>query len=167
MEWRIDRRSPDVDTHVRSAMDSTCTICSGTWPLDDHRIADCGTSIAYVFDDQFFRGWTVLVLKRHATELFQLSADERGRLIEEVSAVAEALMEAFHPVKINYELLGNQLSHIHWHVIPRLGGEPSLRDPVWTVGHQKQTLTPADLAEQIARVRLKLSLKGLGHHRPA
>ena len=28
--------------------------------------------------------------------------------------------DGFDPVKINYELLGNQLPHIHWHVIPRL-----------------------------------------------
>lgn len=145
------------------AMDLACTICSGQWPPDDHRIADCGTSIAYLFEDQFFPGWTVLVLKRHATETFQLSADERSRLIEEVSAVAEALMETFHPVKINYELLGNQLPHIHWHVIPRLTNDPAPRDSVWTVGHERQTLTPTDLAARLARVRSRLFLKNRGH----
>ncbi|MBA2252203.1 MAG: HIT family protein, partial [Nitrospirales bacterium] len=113
-------------------MDLTCTACSGQWPPADHRIADCGTSVAYLFEDQFFPGWTVLVLKRHTTELFQLSSDERSRLIEEVSAIAKALTEAFHSVKINYELLGNQLPHIHWHLIPRLVDDPSPRDPVWT-----------------------------------
>jgi len=144
-------------------MDSTCTVCSGHWPSADHQIADCGTSIAYLFDDQFFPGWTVLVLKRHAMELFQLSAAERSRMIEEVSTMAEALMEAFHPVKINYELLGNQLPHIHWHVIPRLTDDPSLREPVWTVGHEKQSLTPTDLAERVALVRSRLSLKNPNH----
>jgi diadenosine tetraphosphate (Ap4A) HIT family hydrolase len=162
MEWLIDRRSSDADTHVRSAMDVTCTICSGQWPHDDYWIADCGTSIAYLFDDQFFPGWTVLVLKRHATEIFQLSADERSRLFEEVSAVAQALMEAFRPIKINYELLGNQLPHIHWHVIPRLTNDPAPRDPVWTVGHERQTLTPTDLAERVVLVQSRLCLKNLG-----
>ena len=137
-------------------MSFTCTACSGQWPSADHRIADCGTSIAYLFDDQFFPGWTVLVLKRHATELFQLSRDERSRLIEEVSTMAEALMDAFHPIKINYELLGNQLSHIHWHVIPRLAGDPSPRDPVWIVKHEKQSLGPTELAERVALVRSRL-----------
>jgi diadenosine tetraphosphate (Ap4A) HIT family hydrolase len=143
-------------------MNVTCTACSGQWPPVNHRIADCGTSIAYLFEDQFFPGWTVLVLKRHATELFQLSADERSRLIEEVSTIAEALMEAFHPVKINYELLGNQLSHIHWHLIPRLVDDPSPRDPVWTVVHEKQPLRPADLAERVALIRSRVSLNGHG-----
>jgi len=144
-------------------MDFTCTACSGRWPSAEHRIADCGISIAYLFDDQFFPGWTLLVLKRHATELFQLSRDERSRLIEEVSMMAEALMDAFHPVKINYELLGNQLSHIHWHVIPRLADDPSPRHPVWTVAHEKQSLTSTDLAERVALVRSRLSLQHLDH----
>lgn len=143
-------------------MNVTCTACSGQWPPLDHRIVDCGTSIAYLFEDQFFPGWTVLVLKRHATELFQLSADERSRLIEEVSAVAEALMGAFHPVKINYELLGNQLSHIHWHLIPRLIDDPAPRDPVWTAVHEKQALRPADLAARIALIRSRVLLNGFG-----
>lgn len=143
-------------------MNVTCIACSGQWPPVDHRIADCGTSIAYLFEDQFFPGWTVLVLKRHATELFQISADERSRLIEEVSRMAEALMEAFHPVKINYELLGNQLSHIHWHLIPRLADDPSPREPVWTVVHEKQPLSPADLAERVALIRSRMLLHGHG-----
>lgn len=140
-------------------MSLTCIACSGQWPPLDHRIADCGTSIAYLFEDQFFPGWTVLVLKRHATELFQLSADERSQMIEEMSAIAQALTEAFHPVKINYELLGNQLSHIHWHLIPRLVDGPSPRDPVWTVVHEKQLLRPPDLAERIALIRSRVVLK--------
>ncbi|HKN86899.1 MAG TPA: HIT family protein [Nitrospiraceae bacterium] len=144
-------------------MDFTCAACSGQWPSADHRIADFETSIAYLFDDQFFPGWTVLVLKRHATELFRLSADERSRLIEEVSMVGEALMETFHAVKVNYELLGNQLPHIHWHVIPRLTNDPAPRDPAWVVGHEKQPLTPTDLAERVALVRSRLFLKNPGH----
>lgn len=143
---------------ARTPMHFTCIACSGPWPPVDHWIADCGTSVAYLFEDQFFPGWTVLVLKRHATELFQLSADERGRLIEEVSMVARALTEAFHPVKVNYELLGNQLPHIHWHLIPRLADDPSPRDPVWTVVHERRPLTPTDLVERVALIRSRLFL---------
>ena len=148
---------------IRSVMDVTCTACSRQWPSTDYRIADCGTSLAYLFEDQFFPGWTVLVLKRHATELFQLSANERSELIEEVSMVGQALMEVFHAAKINYELLGNQLPHIHWHIIPRLTNDPAPRDPVWTVRHEKQPLTPTDLAERVALVRSRLFLKSPDH----
>lgn len=119
-----------------------CPVCLGSWPPQEQRIADCGLTIAYLFEDQFFPGWTILVLKRHATELFQMTAAERSQLIEEVSRVAQALATVFQPAKINYALLGNQLPHMHWHVIPRLPGDPAPRDPVWTVPHEPIRLTP-------------------------
>jgi len=98
----------------------------------------------------------VLVLKRHATELFHLSAEERHRVIEDVSAVADALMAVFRPVKMNYELLGNQLPHIHWHVIPRLPDDPAPRDPVWTVVHEKRVLDSTQRTERINAIRVQL-----------
>ena len=134
----------------------TCKACAGEWPRKDHWIADFGLTQAYLFDDQFFPGWTVLVLKRHATELFDLTKDERSRLIEEVSEVAMALTMAFEPVKINYELLGNQLPHIHWHVIPRLTGDPVPREAVWTVKHEPKRLTRDELRQRITLIRTHL-----------
>jgi diadenosine tetraphosphate (Ap4A) HIT family hydrolase len=129
----------------------TCKACAGEWPRKDHWIADFGLTQAYLFDDQFFPGWTVLVLRRHATELFDLTSEERSRLIEDVSEVALALAMAFEPVKINYELLGNQLPHIHWHVIPRLA--------VWTVRHEPIRLAPEELGERISRIRSHLKIE--------
>jgi len=76
------------------------------WPAPEQRIVDCGATVAYLHDDQFFPGWTCLVLKRHATELWQLERGERAALIEEVSRVARAVGAAFDAVKVNYELLG-------------------------------------------------------------
>jgi diadenosine tetraphosphate (Ap4A) HIT family hydrolase len=136
----------------------TCKVCTGEWPSKDHKIAELELSAAYLFEDQFFPGWTVLVLKRHATELFELSKDERSRLIEVVSAVATALAMAFEPVKLNYELLGNQVPHIHWHLIPRLADDPAPKDAVWKVPHEPKRLTPAALQERITLIRTHLKL---------
>jgi diadenosine tetraphosphate (Ap4A) HIT family hydrolase len=131
----------------------TCRACDGIWPAAALKIADCGSSVAYLNEDQFFPGWTFLVLKRHATELWQLGAPERAALVEEVARVGRALAEAFDAVKMNYELLGNQVAHIHWHLVPRLAGDPSPRLPVWTVSHEPRRLPPAEAAERIALIR--------------
>lgn len=135
-----------------------CPACRGTWPAPEQRIADLGLTVASLHDDQFFPGWTLLVLKRHATELFQLSREERGRLIEEVSAVAEALAAAFGARKVNYELLGNQVPHIHWHVIPRLPADPAPREPVWGVRHEPRRLGSDERRGRIEEIRARLSL---------
>lgn len=137
-------------------MTQTCPACAGAWPAAALRIADCGTSVAYLNEDQFFPGWTFLVLKRHATELWQLAAPERAALVEEVTRVGRGLAEAFGAAKMNYELLGNQLAHIHWHLVPRLAGDPSPRLPVWTVSHEPRRLPAAEAAERIALIRRHL-----------
>ena len=134
-----------------------CPACTGQWPAPEQRIADCGSTIAYLHDDQFFGGWTFLVLKRHATELWQLEAAERTRLIEEITRVAQALGAAFGAVKMNYELLGNLVPHIHWHLVPRLATDPALRSPIWTVEHEAAPLAPAAARERIEIIRRALT----------
>lgn len=130
-----------------------CSACIGTWPRQDHFIADGALTRAYLHDDQFFPGWTVLVLKQHATELFNLSRADRCGLIEEVSAVAGVLAQERRAVKVNYELLGNQLPHIHWHVIPRLPDDPAPLEPVWRICHESLALPSNELSLVIERLR--------------
>ncbi|MDH5741056.1 MAG: HIT family protein [Nitrospira sp.] len=145
--------------------DTTCTACLGSWPRQDHFIANLGLSKAYLHEDQFFPGWTVVVFQRHATELFQLAPIERAQLIEEVSLVANTLSEIYQAKKINYELLGNQLPHIHWHLIPRLAGDPAPREPVWCVPHNPIVLTGSALHEAIARIAIPLRTTEPNPHR--
>ncbi|HXH81481.1 MAG TPA: HIT family protein [Candidatus Tectomicrobia bacterium] len=133
-----------------------CPACDGSWPAPTHRIVELPTTVAYLNEDQFFPGWTFLVLRRHATELWQLRADERATMIEEVTRVARALGAAFGAAKLNYELLGNQVAHIHWHLIPRLPGDPAPRQPAWTVPHDPRRLPAGEVTERIATIRRHL-----------
>lgn len=138
--------------YARHMNDPTCKACSGARPRPDHFIADLGLTRVYLHDDQFFPGWTVLVLGRHATELFHLAPAERVQLIEEMNLVAKALHQVYEPRKINYELLGNQMPHIHWHLIPRLVNDPAPLEPVWRVPHEPVLLSDADLHGTIQRL---------------
>jgi diadenosine tetraphosphate (Ap4A) HIT family hydrolase len=98
----------------------------------------------------------VLVLRRHATELFELDRGERARLMDEVSDVARALAEAFDARKVNYALFGNVLPHVHWHVVPRLADDPAPRESVFAVPHEPVTLDAAGRLDRIARIRSRL-----------
>ena len=133
--------------------DPTCKACLGTWPSAGHFIADLGLSQAYLHEDQFFPGWTVVVFRRHATELFQLAPTERIQMMEEVTLVAKTLSQLFDARKINYELLGNQLPHIHWHLIPRLAADPAPLEPVWRVPHEPVRQTAEELQANIGRIK--------------
>jgi len=128
----------------------------------DLHVADLEISRVFLHEDQFFPGYVLLVLRRHVAELYELSAAERRLLIEEVSRVAGALARVFRPVKMNYELLGNQVPHIHWHLVPRLPTDPAPRRPIWNVEHPPAPLGAAAARERIEMIRRALAAEASG-----
>ena len=87
-------------------------------------------------DHQHFKGYTLFLCKEHKTELFQLDKNFKIKFLEEMSVVAEAVSKAFNAEKINYELLGNGDTHLHWHLFPRVSGDIEKygnkgKGPVW------------------------------------
>ena len=133
-----------------------CVMCGKHAAPSPLLIAELETARAYLHEDQFFPGYVLLVLRRHATELYELAARERAAHLEEVSRVAQALARAFRPVKMNYELLGNQVPHIHWHLVPRLATDPDLRQPIWRVDHEPVTPDPGAARERVETIRRAL-----------
>jgi diadenosine tetraphosphate (Ap4A) HIT family hydrolase len=133
--------------------DPGCHACAGTWPRADHFILDLALSKVYLHDDQFFPGWTMVVFRRHRTELFHLAQEERLQLIEEVNLVAKAVAQLYEARKVNYELLGNQLPHIHWHIIPRLATDPAPLEPVWRVRHEPLSRSGPELQSTVRRLQ--------------
>jgi diadenosine tetraphosphate (Ap4A) HIT family hydrolase len=88
-------------------------------------------SVALLGPWQFYHGYCLLVARTHATELSRLDEKERRAYLEEMCLLARAVEECFRPHKLNYELLGNQVPHLHWHVFPRSASDPEAMKPVW------------------------------------
>lgn len=117
------------------------------------RIVELKYSYVILNRDQFFPGYTLLFSKSHVTELFYLDREVRVGLMEEVSRVAKAVYEAFSPAKINYELLGNMVPHIHWHIVPRFASEPLWPRPIWAEPHDELLLAPDEYEKQVKKIR--------------
>ena len=88
-------------------------------------------SVALLGPWQFYHGYCVLVARTHATELSRLDDATRRAYLDEMCLLARAIEEAFRPHKLNYELLGNQVPHLHWHLFPRSADDPEALKPVW------------------------------------
>src|SRR5689334_1640778 len=88
-------------------------------------------SVALLGPWQFYRGYCVLVARTHATELSRLGNAERRAFLDEMCLLALAIEACFRPHKLNYELLGNQVPHLHWHLFPRSREDPHTLKPVW------------------------------------
>jgi len=76
------------------------------------------------------RGYCCLVLKRHAVELYDLGTDEASALMSDMQRVAKALQESTGAVKLNYEIHGNTIPHLHVHLFPRYKGDPFENRPI-------------------------------------
>jgi diadenosine tetraphosphate (Ap4A) HIT family hydrolase len=80
---------------------------------------------AYLVRADIQRGLTIAVFRgRHVVEPTQLSDAEAAGYGREVLRVARAIEAAFAPVKLNYDVLGNSVPHLHTHIVPRYADDP-------------------------------------------
>ena len=113
---------------------SDCPFCAKLaapegWPAADV-VWRFPHSVAVLGPWQSYPGYCVLVSRDHASELSQLGP-RRAAFLDEMATLAEAIEVCFRPHKLNYELLGNQVPHLHWHLFPRYPHDPEALQPVW------------------------------------
>lgn len=125
------------------------------------------TGYVVIGDHQHFKGYTLFLCKEHRTELFHLDVETRQKYLNEMALVAEAVSAAFDAEKMNYELLGNGDTHLHWHLFPRKDGDLDGygnhgRGPVWWYPKEKMyddqvRPTQAELAEMKEKLLCELN----------
>lgn len=117
-----------------------CLICERIQMIKDglnpYFVMELETGYVVLGDHQHFKGYTIFLCKQHQTELYELDKEFKIKFLEEMSTVGEAVANAFECEKMNYELLGNGDSHLHWHLFPRNHGDIEEhghqgRGPVW------------------------------------
>jgi len=117
-----------------------CLICERIEMIKDgtnpYFVKELETGYVVIGDNQHFKGYTLFLCKEHKTELFYLENATKMKFLEEMSIVSEAVFNAFGAEKMNYELLGNGDTHLHWHLFPRRDGDleeygNAGKGPVW------------------------------------
>ena len=135
---------------------NSCPMCTKWHDEPGQRIAELTHCYVTLNRDQYFPGYCFVFTRDHVTELFHLDAATRGGVMEEVNRVAAAVFGAFTPAKINYELLGNMVPHMHWHIVPRFTDDPLWPRPIWSEPHEPVTLSPGETAARIDLIRTRL-----------
>lgn len=69
------------------------------------------------------RGYAWLPTRRHVIELHDLTEPEGAALMRDVRRVSAAIADATGAVKLNYEIHGNTVPHLHVHLFPRYVGD--------------------------------------------
>jgi diadenosine tetraphosphate (Ap4A) HIT family hydrolase len=82
-------------------------------------------SDAYLVRADIQRGLSIVVWRgRHVAEPTELTDAEAAAYGREVLRVGRALEAALRPVKLNYDVLGNSVPHLHTHIVPRYEDDP-------------------------------------------
>ncbi len=81
--------------------------------------------------DPDYPGFLRVVWREHVREMTDLAPADREHCLRVVFAVEQALRDTLRPDKINLASFGNQVPHLHWHVIPRFADDAHFPDPVW------------------------------------
>jgi len=145
-----------------------CLICDRIRLGEDNPflVTELETGVVVIGDHQYFRGYTLFLCKRHVVELYDLDDAFLAAFMKETAEVAKAVAKAFGAAKMNYELLGNKDSHLHWHLFPRREGDlgdygVEGRGPVWLVPGEElfapgTSPTPEELRLLITTLRQEL-----------
>ncbi len=108
-------------------------------------------------DDADFPGFCRVVWNAHVAEMTDLPPADRDALMQRVFAVETALRRTLAPAKINLASLGNQVPHLHWHVIPRYRDDACFPDAVWAAPRRAGVARRVPTEALAAAVRAALS----------
>lgn len=106
----------------------TCELCDtpgGTLLWQDGRCR------VVQVDEPGYPGFCRVIWTAHVREMSDLDDAGRAHCMRVVFAVERVLRARMRPEKINLASLGNMVSHVHWHVIPRFADDPHFPQPVW------------------------------------
>lgn len=101
--------------------------------------------------------WLVLVPARPGiSEIHELDAADRGRLIAEIAAASKTLQRSVQAHKINVAALGNIVPQLHVHIVARFRDDPAWPRPVWGVVPARRH-TPEELRRTLVLLGSRLS----------
>jgi diadenosine tetraphosphate (Ap4A) HIT family hydrolase len=150
------------------ASGDNCPICrslaSSEW-ADPYgfTIAELRLSRLRLVLNQSVPGYCVLLCREHVVEPYDLSAEKRLLFWEDTLTAAQAIAEVLQPAKMNIQILGNAVPHLHSHIIPRYYGDWAPGRPI-DPSERTVLLKQAEYEERVVRIRAALASQSGTRH---
>ena len=119
-------------------------------------VAELETANLHISKNQYILGYCVLIYREHATELHQLAPDKQAAFMRDLARAGTAIAGMWQPIKMNYQLLGNAIPHLHWHIVPRYWGDPAPGRPL-DPGRKMRRLPSDEYQRPIATLQQALA----------
>jgi diadenosine tetraphosphate (Ap4A) HIT family hydrolase len=132
----------------------TCATCPfSLWlPLGKLQVSFLG-----LYDDARFPGRCILALDTHAEDFSILDKRVASAFFEDCQTASRAIKAAVNVERVNVAILGNEVAHVHFHLIPRRPlDEPIPNRPPWEHPDAKRKLSDSVRLEISSRIREEL-----------
>ena len=105
-------------------------------------------------------GYVCLVSRVHVIELHELDDAQAEAFMRDVRRVSRALAVVTGAVKLNYEIHGNTLPHLHMHFFPRYLRDPFENKPIDPRSVSGPVYAPQQFLKMQDRLLLELGRNG-------
>ena len=147
----------DHEAWLRKTRPEHCPVCNAApMPVGMEDLYELPHSWLSSEPTECIRGACHVISKRHAVELYDLSDSELLDLMREVSTYARALHTVTGAVKINYEIHGNTVPHLHVHLYPRYLDDPFSGRPIDYHAKRADLYAPGEYDALTSAMRLEL-----------
>ena len=129
---------------------SACPICRAGHPLDVLSRLESGW--VTMQEAAPVRGYVCLVSHIHAVELHDLQPGDAQTFMRDACHVSRALSAVTGAVKLNYEIHGNTLPHLHMHFFPRYRGDLFEGNPIDPRAVRQPVYRPGEFGQLRERI---------------
>jgi diadenosine tetraphosphate (Ap4A) HIT family hydrolase len=145
------------DALVRGENCPLCAEAASTNPINEHgyTVADLTFSRLRLASNQSVPGYCILICKTHVREPYELTVQHRSAFFEDMMRAGSALEKVLDAIKMNFEILGNAVPHLHCHIKPRYYGDRAPSRPIH-VEEQEVFLSPEEAEKRVAAIRAAL-----------
>lgn len=106
-------------------------------------LMDLNATSVYLNKDQTNFGRSIVALRKHADELYELDFHTKMQFIEEVSLSSKIIQKITNADKINYAIFGDVVSHLHVHLVPKWREKDD-----WDTGFINQPQTIEEISQK-------------------
>jgi diadenosine tetraphosphate (Ap4A) HIT family hydrolase len=147
----------DPDRWSALCSGEACPICRRSEPLDV--VAKLEASWVTMEESAPVRGYACLVSQIHAVDLHDLSEAAACAFVRDARKASMAIASVTGAVKMNYEIHGNSIPHLHIHFFPRYRGDQFEGQPI----NPRLVVQPVYAPGEFERIRDSF-LIALGHN---
>ena len=130
-----------------------CKILKGNIPCS--KVYEDNAVLAFLDLNPASHGHTLIVPRKHAATLLDLEPGTGDAIMQAMRKVGKALQEVtgaagFNCIQNNFAAAGQEVMHLHWHVIPRFEGDNLIQ--AWKPGSYEGLDRMAQMAARLNSV---------------